>query len=123
MHHYQKWLHHPISISNGLPYISMRPPTDKEMESLPHEIMTSPSPWDPTILDHHIHSDDDDFYDALEDTTVTIHEHVDEYGQYRHVFYNEQSLAAHSYLVDDYHLLQSGLAHDSNNPVQLFDDR
>jgi hypothetical protein len=60
----------------------MHPPTVKEMESLPHKIMTSPSPWDPTIFDHQIDSDDDDFYDTLEDTNVTIHEHVDEYGQY-----------------------------------------
>jgi hypothetical protein len=60
----------PVSIlCNSLPYISMRPPTDKEMESLPHEIMASPSPsWDPTILDHQIDSDDDDFYGALEDS-------------------------------------------------------
>jgi hypothetical protein len=113
----------PISISNGLPYISMCPPTNKEMESLPHVIMTSPSPWDPTILDHQIVSDDDDFYDALKDSNVTIHEHADEYGQYRHVFYTEQSLAAHSYLVDDYHLLLSGVAHNSDNPVHLFDDQ
>jgi hypothetical protein len=93
------------------------------MESLPHEIMTSPSPWDPTILDHQIDSNDDDFYDALEDSNVTIHEHADEYGQYRHVSYTEQSLAAYSYLVDDYHLLHSGVAHDSDNPVHLFDDQ
>jgi hypothetical protein len=113
----------PISISNGLPYISMHPPMDKEMESLPHEIMTSPSPWDPTILDHQIDSDDNDFYDALEDTNVTIHKHADEYGQYCQIFYNEQYLAKHSYLINDYHLLHSGLAHDSNNPVHLFDDQ
>jgi hypothetical protein len=28
----------PISISNGLPYISMHPPTDKELEALPHRL-------------------------------------------------------------------------------------
>jgi hypothetical protein len=68
-------------------------------------------------------SDNDDFYDALEDTDVTIHEHAYKYGQYRQVFYNERSLAEHSYLIDDYHLLHSGLVHDSNNPVHLLDDQ
>jgi hypothetical protein len=36
----------PITITNGLPYISMRPPTDHELATLPQEIMTCPSPWD-----------------------------------------------------------------------------
>jgi hypothetical protein len=70
----------PISILNGLPYISLHPPMDKEMESLLHKIMTSPSPWDPAILNHQIDSDDDDFFDALEESDVTIHDHTDEYG-------------------------------------------
>ncbi|KAG7344871.1 reverse transcriptase RNA-dependent DNA polymerase [Nitzschia inconspicua] len=82
----------PLSISNGLPYISMRPPTDKELDMLPHEIMTSPAPWDPAVLDYNIDSDDDDFYDALEDSSIALHDHVDEYGDYRQVFYTERML-------------------------------
>jgi hypothetical protein len=95
----------PISISNGLPYISMRPPTDKELETLPHEIMTAPSAWDPSVLDNEIDSDDDDFYDALEDTNVNLHDQVDECGNYRQVFYNEHILAESSYLTNDYNSL------------------
>ncbi|KAG7340138.1 hypothetical protein IV203_006542 [Nitzschia inconspicua] len=44
--------------------------------------MTSPAPWDPFNLDFNINSDDDDFYDALEDSPVALHDHVDEYGDY-----------------------------------------
>jgi hypothetical protein len=102
----------------------MRPPTDKkEMESLPHKIMMSPSPWDPTILDHQIDSDDNDFYNTLKDSNVTIHEHANKYSQYCQVFYNKQSLAVHSYLVDDYHLLHSCIAHDSKDPIHMLDDQ
>jgi hypothetical protein len=112
----------PISISNGLPYISMRPPTDKELETLPHEIMTAPSVWDPSVLDNEIDSDDDDFYDALEDTNVNLHDQVDECGNYRQVFYNERILAESSYLTNDYHINTHGVVHDSSTPIQLFDD-
>ena len=41
----------PISIRKGLPYIKMRPYTDEEKKTLPQVILTSPHPWDPTILD------------------------------------------------------------------------
>ena len=109
----------PISVSNGLPYISMRPPTDKEMEALPHEIMTSPSAWDPSILDHEFDSDDEDFFNALEDSDVTLHDHVDEFGIYRQVYYNERTLAEASYLTNDYHLPDHRLVHDS---VELLDN-
>ena len=42
----------PIQIKGGLPYISSRPFTDHEWDVLPHVIMTSPSEWDPTAVDH-----------------------------------------------------------------------
>jgi hypothetical protein len=50
------------------------------------EIMTAPSAWDPSVLDNEIDSDDDDFYDALQDTNVNLHDQVDECGNYRQVF-------------------------------------
>jgi hypothetical protein len=37
----------PLHIRQGLPYMDMRQPTDKEFESLPHIILTSDSDWDP----------------------------------------------------------------------------
>ena len=41
----------PIAIRKGLPYIKMRPYTDEEKKTLPQVVLTSPHPWDPTVLD------------------------------------------------------------------------
>jgi hypothetical protein len=41
----------PIDVRRGLPYITMRPFTDKEFEELPHVLWTSEDNWDPTSLD------------------------------------------------------------------------
>ena len=41
----------PMSISNTLPYIPLRPYTDSEWEQLPHVILTSDKHCDPTVLD------------------------------------------------------------------------
>ena len=41
----------PLSIRSGLPYLNMHPPTDKELDDLPHVIMTSNVKWDQTTLD------------------------------------------------------------------------
>jgi hypothetical protein len=41
----------PLSIRDGLPHMSMRPPTDDELELLPHVSFTSPLAWDPKSLD------------------------------------------------------------------------
>jgi hypothetical protein len=87
----------PIMITNGLPYISMHPPsTDHELTTLPQEIMTSPSPWDPSILDDDYNTDDDDFFDSfLEYPDITFHAHLDEYGDYHDVQqYNEQYIVS-----------------------------
>jgi hypothetical protein len=40
-----------ISIRNGLPYIDMYPPSDKELDSYPHVHFTSDMPWNPQVLD------------------------------------------------------------------------
>ena len=42
----------PLAIRNGLAYMDMHPPSDKEFDSLPHVIFTSDVPWDPSSLDH-----------------------------------------------------------------------
>ena len=44
----------PIATRRGLPYIYLRPFTDQEWESLPKVCITSPKPWDPSVLDLHI---------------------------------------------------------------------
>ena len=42
----------PLCIRNGLPYMAMHPPTDDELESFPHVVLTSDVHWDPSLLDH-----------------------------------------------------------------------
>ena len=54
----------PLNIRMGLPYLSMRPYTDEEWDTLPHIILTSEADWDPTTLDREL-DDDEDWYDAL----------------------------------------------------------
>ena len=54
----------PVDIIQGLPYIKMRRPTEHELQSLPHVIITSDVDWDPSVLDNVINDDDDSFYDA-----------------------------------------------------------
>src|SRR6056300_1198686 len=45
----------PLDIQNGLAYIKMRPPTDRELASdIPHVVLTSDKDWDPSVLDHSI---------------------------------------------------------------------
>jgi hypothetical protein len=41
----------PISIRNGLPYIDMYPPSDKELDSYPHVHFNSDMLWYPQVLD------------------------------------------------------------------------
>jgi hypothetical protein len=81
-----------MEIVNGLPYIPIRPPTNTELETLPHEIMTSPDDWDPASLDDTIDSDNNAYSSPSDAPLVTIHKHIDEYGDYRLVYHNERHL-------------------------------
>ena len=56
----------PIDITQGLPYINLRPYTDEEWETLPTVVMTSDVKWDPSVMDCNI-SDEDEWYDAIEE--------------------------------------------------------
>ena len=75
---------HPIRIKDGLPYVSLRPYTDTEWETLPHIIWTRDSDWDPSIFDHEFDEDGDEWYDALMDHAENPHRELfDEFGNYR----------------------------------------
>ena len=76
---------HPIQIKDGLPYVSLRPYTDTEWETLPHVIWTQDSDWDPSIFDHEFFDEDgDEWYDALMDHAKNPHRELfDEFGNYR----------------------------------------
>jgi hypothetical protein len=55
-----------INVEDGLPYISMRPYTDAEWDTLPQVILTSDAERNPTVLDHRL-DDNDDWFDAISD--------------------------------------------------------
>jgi hypothetical protein len=71
----------PLDFHNGLPYLPCRPPTENEVNSLPHVIMTSDVDWDPSAYDNTI-DDMAKFYDVEEDEVH--HSPFDMKGQYRH---------------------------------------
>ena len=71
----------PLDINNGLAYLRCRQPTDNELATLPHIVMTSDVDWDPRLYDHNI-DDLDAFHDTSED--FVIHDTFDQYGEYRH---------------------------------------
>jgi hypothetical protein len=70
----------PIDVRRGLPYITMRPFTDKEFEELPHVVWTREDDWDPTSLDSVI-SDDPNWYNA-EPSPPLPDPMYDEYGEF-----------------------------------------
>ena len=39
-------------MENGLVHMAMHPPTDRELQELPHVILTSNEEWKPSLLDH-----------------------------------------------------------------------
>ena len=56
----------PLQIRNGLPYLDMHSPTDHELETLPHVVLTSDEDWNPSCLDSEL-EDMDEWFNAQED--------------------------------------------------------
>jgi hypothetical protein len=84
----------PIDVRCSLPYITMRPFTDKEFEELPHVLWTSEDNWDPTFLDSVI-SDDPNWYEA-EPSPPLPDPMYDEYGEFRgRVLINQHEWQVH----------------------------
>ena len=76
----------PLNIKGGLPYMSMRPYTDKEFEELPHVILTADVDWDPSILDYDL-EEKEEWLNTLQDMpTITNDQLFDEFGDYRHTY-------------------------------------
>jgi hypothetical protein len=76
---------HPLNIVGRLPYVTMRPYTDDEWDTLPHVIWSSDNDWDPTVLDHHL-DEDEEWYDATYDLTHSFDQRFNDIGDYqRHV--------------------------------------
>ncbi|KAG7364624.1 hypothetical protein IV203_037826 [Nitzschia inconspicua] len=74
----------PIAMIHGLPSIRMRPPTDKELNTLPHIVMTSDTTWDPSALDFDHEEEDDQRFDIIKHKEAHPYSELfDEYGNYR----------------------------------------
>jgi hypothetical protein len=72
----------PLHFKNGLAYLPCRKPTDDELGTLPHVIMTSDVDWDPCVYENNI---DDNA--VFHDPSLDVIEHdnpFDDYGEYRH---------------------------------------
>ena len=69
----------PLAFRNGLPYLPIKPYTDREFETLPHVIMTSDQDWDPSVLDAPV--DTTDPITAGSDV-ANIHDNFNQYGEY-----------------------------------------
>ena len=57
----------PIHFVDGLPYLSLCPPSDDELDTLPHVMLTSDAQWDPTQFDLRIDDYDEWFAPRDED--------------------------------------------------------
>ena len=89
---------HPIRIKDGLPYISLRPYTDMEWETLPHVVWTRDSDWDPAIFDHDFDEGSEEWYDAMMDHAENPHwELFDDFGNYR----KRQAVIVKEHYVDE----------------------
>ncbi len=74
----------PLDIKDGLPYLPLRPYTDKEYAELPMVVLTADGEWDPSVLDNTI-SSDENWFDAVTDLEQTLNDdRFDAYGNYRH---------------------------------------
>ena len=76
---------HPLKIKDGLAYITIRPYTDEEWDSLPHVVWTRDDKWNPSVFDHEFDERQDEWYDAVSDLAVQPNRQLfDEFGNYRH---------------------------------------
>ena len=73
----------PLHVRDGLVYMDMQPYTNEQFDTLPHIIMTSDLPWDPTVFDGS--NDNEEWFDAVSDLDhIADDAPFDEYGEYRH---------------------------------------
>ena len=73
------WYEIPLSFRNGLPYLPIKPFTDREYATLPHVIMTSDQDWDPSVLDSPV---DDTGPSTAGGDVPNIHDNFNQYGEY-----------------------------------------
>ena len=74
----------PLNIHNGLPYMNIRPYSDREWEELPHITLTADVDWDPSIIDCE-QEDNEEWHNAMQDLpTLTTDSPFDDVGDYKY---------------------------------------
>jgi hypothetical protein len=88
----------PLDFKNGLPYLCWRKPTETELSSLPHIIMTLDVYWDPRHYDITF-----DEIEQFHDTSQAYfeHENFDQYGECQHWTVATYSLVSEEEFFDD----------------------
>ena len=72
----------PINIHSGLPYVTMRPCTDGELDGLPQVHLTADLDWDPKSLDDEM-EDNELWFDFMKDlSTLSADLLFDEFGDH-----------------------------------------
>lgn len=99
----------PLDIIQGLPYMKLRPPTDFELQSLPHIILTSDNEWDPSVLDNKIDDSTDTWYNEDDNIESFTHHPFDAIGTYKYreiaelniCHSNQFPVITYDYILDD----------------------
>ena len=87
----------PLQIRDGLAYLDMRPPTDHELDNLPHVCMTSDVDWNPSSMDSEI--DMEEWINNSSDLSSVLDYgdlRFDTQGYYRHRQVSTASTLHHS---------------------------
>ena len=95
----------PMSVRDGLTYLDMRKPTDKEFAELPHVVLTSDIDWDPTVLDYeHDLENDNVWYDTLQDPNPDAYEEP-RFGETGDYIVRHAAMVLHSMSSDETSLM------------------
>jgi Reverse transcriptase (RNA-dependent DNA polymerase) len=73
----------PLDFIGGLAYIKLRPPSDKELEELPHIILTSDVDWDPTCIDNTTDISSENWYTEKDVKENYGHHPFNKVGEYK----------------------------------------
>ena len=100
----------PLQIHYGLDYLDMKSPSDHELDTLPHVVLTSYMTWDPSVIDNEI--DPETWHDCADSPTPYVNLSFNAVGEYNHCVYSAYVDPADEYhdAVPEYHELYA-IAH------------
>jgi hypothetical protein len=78
----------PLNIIQGLPYFLLRPPSDLELNKLPHIVLTLDTDWEPSSLDNDIDPTSSEWYSSIPYTYPYDAHPFNHHGEYIHREFN-----------------------------------